>query len=282
MFPPWWIVAHASHAGPLCHRVAWVCLRQTCSGRVENRSAHVSCLGGLAHAGCRPRGAMSSAASSASAPLPLGLSEPAELGLGGLFDDGDSKPDAKQGGALPACAGDGDDAGGQPSGKKGNCGRGKGKAKAAAAPKMKLCPYCNEMTDQWQGNKKCCRSCFPDYESAERDARRQNEKEYFDELRKDPVMMREFLNAWRREVPPRQGAGFRRGGFRFARFKATYMRKVGKRHSKRKVMKTRKQFLDRMVLLPSIPLMHLCVCSSCPLADGEPPEQVKRTMPKHR
>ena len=90
--------------------------------------------------------------------------------------------------------------------------------KCAAKNKFRICYLCEQDTDDW-GTKAECRPCNNDKESAERDAKRQNEGEYFKEVCNDVQLLREFLAEWRKECGPARGRGNRRGGFKFGRFK---------------------------------------------------------------
>ena len=74
----------------------------------------------------------------------------------------------------------------------------------------------------------------------------QQELALFNEINQDEALLREFMQDWLLTNPSGRGPGHKRGGYKFARFRKIMSRRKGMRRSRKKVMKTRKEFCDRM------------------------------------
>ena len=145
---------------------------------------------------------------------------------------------------------------GQGSGTKGTEGR-QGKDNAAANPKgggsnsasnMRVCRMCAEEKSkkEFTGTKSCCKVCFKHFEAARRDAVKQQELDFFNQINADDELLRAFMKDWLEHTPPAQGAGHRRGGYKFARFYRRVQAKKGTMSQRKLVMRTKKQFVTSM------------------------------------
>ena len=138
-----------------------------------------------------------------------------------------------------------------PRGKMKPGGKAKAKAKVKSNVKAKEkpkkeCPICVVITDDWMSGKTECRPCFQDKDAAYRDMKRQGELEFFNELKNDMALFRDFLTEWRQECGPPKGPGRTRGGFNTARFKERHGHRLSNIKAQDKVMKTKSEFADAM------------------------------------
>ena len=152
-------------------------------------------------------------------------------GMDILSSDVDAKPD--------------DDAG-APSevGSSKNKGKPKQKAnvKKAVVRRLKVCPICSRETDDW-GKRPYCRLCNNDWEASERDAKTNGEMAYWKEVSKDMSTMKSFLIAWKQECGPSRGAGHKRGGFKFAKFRQERQREISNFAGQERIQLTEREFI---------------------------------------
>ena len=133
---------------------------------------------------------------------------------------------------------------------KGKKGKAAAKAKAKDEVKrivLKYCYICGRDTDDWSGNKAECRPCMNDKEAAERDARNQGEKAFFDTIKKDKALLANFVRDWRASCGPSKGPGHRRGGFKIAEYKTTIFSSIGERDATKLSMKTEQEFEEHFL-----------------------------------
>ena len=121
-----------------------------------------------------------------------------------------------------------------------------GKKTAGAA--TRVCRLCSEekMKKEFTGTKACCKLCFKHFEAARRDAIKQQELAFFNQINEDDELLRDFMHDWLEHTPPAKGAGHKRGGYKFARFVRRVEAKKGVLAQRKKVMKTKKQFVTAM------------------------------------
>ena len=166
--------------------------------------------------------------------MSLGLSDSVDSGGGlDMFDSGsggevagveaaedkhenyDAGGDAKGGRKRARSAVDGDVSGGGAKCRK-------GQHKKAC----RLC--CLRLTKEHvSGTKAECKSCHPDFEAARRDATKQHELEFFNQICEQDEDLREFMVEWKNNTPPSRGVGHKRGGYKFIRFKKRLLRSQG-------------------------------------------------------
>ena len=113
----------------------------------------------------------------------------------------------------------------------------------------KSCRVCHqELTkESFTGTKAECKECFPHWEAARRDAIKQQELDFFNQINDDEDLLAEFMADWKATTPPSEGPGKKRGGYKFANFRKRVGKRSGLRRTRRKVMKTKKAFCDKMV-----------------------------------
>lgn len=194
-------------------------------------------------------------ASTGTAGINLSLKRPSDHVLDPFADGPEAPPASEQDADDGPPSGPGSTppgGSGQPINRnRGRGGRGRGRPAAPKEkPKKKVfkpCAYCKNVTDDFSGNKKECRSCMKNVESAQRDAKANGELDLFKELQKDPEKMFHFLQAWEAEVGPPKGSGNARGGFKFAAYKQTYYTERSHKELSGIIMLTQKQFVDMLV-----------------------------------
>ena len=121
-----------------------------------------------------------------------------------------------------------------------------GSAKFRKGQHEKACRLCclRLTKEHFSGTKAECKSCHPDFEAARRDAIKQQELDLFNQICEQDEDLREFMADWKKNTPPSRGAGHKRGGYKFIRFKKRLCARRGVRRIKRKVMKTKTKFFD--------------------------------------
>ena len=80
-------------------------------------------------------------------------------------------------------------------------GRGVNKSSRFIIGMFKMCELCEEDTDDW-GKKRFCRLCMQDVECAERRAKADKEKDFYDQIIKDIAAFRSFIAQFRKETGP--------------------------------------------------------------------------------
>ena len=73
----------------------------------------------------------------------------------------------------------------------------------------KSCRVCHqELTKESStGTKAECKECFPHWEAARRDAIKQQELDFFNQINDDEDLLAEFMADWKATTPPAQGPG---------------------------------------------------------------------------